>query len=713
MSRGSAVSFRGGMFLAVAIMTHAAALPAAEFPKPYPEKQFTDFGIKILQPDGSAYRVPREDWEGARRRVAADSGWTEWAAQQQAGADAWMKRNRDRAGWEAGWSHEFISPVDSARLVWTEDVPGEDVGHIMSASGGKVAVSARDTPTIFRAWVGEFRKRHSLMAVNIASVYRLTGDKRYAEWVCAQLDFYADNYDSWGKGVAQRKNSHLGFQSLNDAMIVSRLVEATRLVFDYAEPARRQAWFDKLFLPEAELLARSGKAIHNIATWHRAAQAQIALLYRDDTLFEKAMGGQFGLREQIRRGVTSDYYWFEQSMGYNDFIVTATVPLFTFAGLVGQGERIREEAAIVQNLLLSPLLVRFPDNTLPNPADTDAGPRRTPSPWLANACRIWPTSPGLYRAAQSGRRSWHALVDPPEAIDGFDTATNRLPPVTSRNLESTRFALLKKGPWQVFFHYGQITGSHAQSEALNWSASFGGTDISHDPGNTGYGSRIYRDYFSRGLNHNVPLVDGQGQRSWNQGRLLRFDPEAGIVSAEQPRYWPPGYKEMPQWNRDAPPESESPLSGSGVRADRSLRIEGDILLEETRIALTKPEVQARLGLSLHLQGTVLPSVTSDALAFRPVSTAEFVRGRPKAFSYWQDVCAASCRDRASVEVKFAQGVVMRIEFTVAGGGGFTLYKGLSPDLPSPARRTGFYLELDKPDAEAKFLTTITPSTRAD
>ncbi|EIQ01460.1 Heparinase II/III-like protein [Opitutaceae bacterium TAV1] len=683
--------------------TSGAVAPVPVFPKPDPEKVFA--GFKIIQPDGSAYRTPREDWEGARRRVATDPAWKKWTDEQRAAADAWMARNRDRAGWEAGWNHDFISPASGAWLVWTEDVPGEETGVILSHSGEKVAVSGNENPKIFRAWVGAFRKRHALEMGKIASVYQFTGDKRYAEWVCAQLDFYADNYNSWGKGVAQRKNSHLGYQSLDDAVIVSRLVEAARPVFDYAGPVRRQAWFDKLFRPEAELLGRTYGFIHNIATWQRAAQAQIALLYGDEGLLDKAMGGPFGLRAQIDRGVTGDYFWFEQSMGYNDFIVMATAPLFTFAGLIGRQDRIAREATIVQNLMIAPLYIRFPDGTIPNPADNGGRPR-VPSGWFARAYRIWPTPLGLRHAAKSDERSWSALVDPPEQIAGFERVSDALPEVTSRNMESTRFALLRKGPWQVFFHYGQLLESHRQSEALNWSASWNGTDISHDPGNVGYGAQSTQWYYRRGLNHNVPLIDGEGQRTWDPGKLVRFDPEAGVVEAGQSRYWLAGNTRMPPWGWENAPESLR--SGTGVKADRRLHIDGEALVEETGVALTDPSVTARLGLSLHLQGKMRPSQAESETVFRPVSAAEFAKGRTKTFTYWQDVQVASCRDRASVDVEFADGVVMRVEFAVTGGGAFTLYQGSSPDLPPPARRAGFYLELDEPRAAARFMTVIRP-----
>ncbi len=654
-----------------------------DYPKPSPEKTFGS--LKVLQPDGSAYRTPVEDWVGARERIAASPAWAEWAEEQRKAADEWMVRHHDRPEWEAGWNHDFIDPKDSSFLVWTEDIPGEQIDHFMSRSGHRVEI----TPTLFRAWVGAFRKIHADKMSDVARVYRLTGDERYAEWVAGQLDFYAANYAGWGKGVGKRANSWLGFQSLDDAVIVSRLVEAARLIFDWAEPARRQVWRDQLFKPEAELLDKSYATIHNIALWQRATQAQVALLYGDEAMWTRVVDGEFGLRNQFRRGVTSDYFWYEQSMGYNDFIVMAMEPLLTFAGLVGQADRVRNDAAIVQNMMLAPLMIRFPDNTVPNPADSTVIPK-APSGWLTRTYRILPTTLGLAKVA--GTYSWDTLIDPPEAVMAD---RNVLPEVASLNMESTRFGLLKKGPWQVFFHYGQVNKSHAQSEALNWSASYGDVVISRDPGTTGYGSQMTSDYYRRGLNHNVPLIDGEGQKPWHQGKLLRFDAEAGIMSAEQPVYHPKAGTAMPQiWKGS---ESQTVFrSEADVR--RTLRIEGDALIDEASVKLTE---SGRIGLAQHFQGKVrLPVNFAEA--------TDFTVGRPGPFKFWANVRSATFTDRAEFEVEFPGGLVLTVEFATPGE--FIVYQGTSPDYP-PASRTGFYLEKTGDAREAVFVTKIGPSKR--
>ncbi|MDR1281147.1 MAG: heparinase II/III-family protein, partial [Opitutaceae bacterium] len=267
-------------------------------------------------------------------------------------------------------------------------------------------------------------------------------------------------------------------------------------------------------------------------------------------------------------------------------------------------------------------------------------------------------------------------------------APPELPPVTTRNLDTTRFALLKDGPWQVFFHYGQVNRSHSQAEALNWSASFDGHDVTHDPGTVGYGSPMHQGYYRRGLNHNIPLVNGEGQQPWHPGELLAFDATPGRVSAtaSQPHYRP-----------------------GEATARRTLRIEGDKLIDETTVTLVNadPAAVATLGLALHLQGTPrLPA------SFVPVSDKTFTRNRPPVFGYWSDIRAATFENEAAFDVTFPATETTKtrtLRIRISTPGKFTLWQGTSPDYP-PNRRAGFYIEKAEPAREATFITELAPAT---
>lgn len=660
--------------LLLPLMAFASA--PAQFPKPDPEHYLSAF--KIYQPDGSVLRTPIEDWAGARARIGSDAEWSAWLDKQRATVDGWMSRHQDRPGWPAGRGHDFVSPTDGAPLIWTDDVPGEDIDHLKSRGGESVAV----TPKILAAWVDKFRKQHVDMTTDAARLYRLTGEQRYADWAAGQLDFYADNLMAWSdRGLPGHGAARLGVMAFNDAVMIARLIETARLLFDTVTPARRQHWFDGLFKPEVELLESVKPGLHNHTVWNAVARAQVALLYRDEPMWNRAVEDdtEHGLRAQIRRGVTSDYLWFEQSVGYNDFVIMAFEPLITFAGLLGEGRRLVHEASVVQNMMWFSSVIRFPDSTVPNPSDSVAE-YRAPSGRIGSSYRILPTRLGLERAKRT--RSWDTLLDPPADIPtGIYRSDTKLPVVVSRNLESSRMALLKEGPWQVFFHYGQLGRPHVQGEALNWSASYGKTIISRDPGTVGYGSSLYGGYYRRGLCHNVPLVAGEGQEPWEPGRLIAFDADAATVAAAQDRYRP------------------------GVSARRTLRIDGDALVDEATVQLDAADATpVRLGLALHMMGE--PRLGDG---FRPIANGVFSMGRPKAFSHWSDVRAATFTDHAEVDVVFSGGLVLRVSFTAPGE--FTLYQGSAPDRP-PGRHAAFFLET-KTLRQATFTTRIAPAASHD
>lgn len=634
-------------------------LPA--FPKPDPKQAFAETGLKVFQPDGSLLRKPQENWERAKTLVSTDPEWAQWAQERKDTIDDWMAKHNDRTEWQAGWYHDFVSPKDGSFLIWTEDVPTIGTSRIQSRSGHEVEV----TPKIFGGWVMMFRNNHASRMVDAARLYRLTGEERYLDWVTGQLDFYADNYEQWPLLWSRKHPARLGVQALDDAALLTRMVDAARLVFDDVPPEQREKWHKKLFAPQAQMLGESYHVIHNIATWMRSAQTQVALLYEDEALWQWAVEGPYGLRAQLQKGITSDYFWYEQSMHYNIYVANAVLPTLVFAGLTGQGERLEEEAAIIQNLLLSPATIRFADDLrLPSPADATSIPR-VPVGLLGRAARILPTTLGL--AYGDSQKSWDTLVDSVSAEDydlTLESVDELLPQVTSRNMESSQFALIKDGKWQVFFHYGQLLQPHAQREPLNWSASFDGIDISHDPGTTGYGSR-FNAYFRSSMNHNVPTVNGEGQARWARGKLLEF--EAGgngvapFVSASQPNYRP------------------------GVCATRTLRIEGDALLEESSLTFAadaSAKQTGRPGMLLHLQGKALLPAN-----FKPAT--DFTDNRPDTFGFWENVTSARFTDKAQVAVQFADDLVLEVEFTVPGE--FVLYSGSSPDYP-PLRRDAFFLE---------------------
>jgi len=645
----------------VGLTVEAAGLEGAEtprFPKPNPAGVFSELKIDATD-QGQPFRIPIEDWPGARHRVATHSAWQRWLQEVRVDVDDWMDRRRDHPEWVAGWWHDFVSPQDGSFLGCTPDEPEENTLH--SDSDPQV----RLTPKLHAAWVFGFRSRHATKLVDAARLYRLTGETRYADWVVSQVDFYATNFHRWnGRTDWGNERSRLMWQSLDEAVNLIRYVTAVRLLGDRVPAEVKQRWYKQLFKPEAALLERSFQRIHNIACWHRAAEALVGLCFDDEELWERAVYGRpFGLSRQLAEGVTGDYLWFEQSLGYNSYVVSALQPFFEYAMLAGRTVGLESELCTLQNLMLAPILMRFPTGQLPNPADSTGGPSQAPNrALLASTYRLFPTTLGLARAAEQS--NWNTLLDPP-----WPTRLEPLPAATSRHLESSRMAILKRGSWQVFFHYGQLDASHAQAEALNFEVFLDDTDLSHDPGTVGYGSPLHRGFYTKGPAHNVPLVNGQGQAGWNEGQAILFDGTRSIVIAGQPHYRP------------------------DAAAQRELRIDGNSLVDRTTLRFTGTG-SARLGLALHLQGAVE--------RLKDFEVDDDFRETGPGFEFWRDAQTLTATNELSLIVDFGQKV---IDLNVAVPGVFRVTHAVTPDVP-PRQRESLYVESS--GREATFTTTWRP-----
>jgi hypothetical protein len=655
--------------LAMTIASSTAAEPTLQVS---PAKAFAE--LKIFDAEGRPFRAAREDWDGARRRLAEDPAWADWLRDEKSQVDRWMDRHRDRVDWIAGWSNDFVSPKDGSKLEWTEAIPGEEIDHFSSPSDPHVPLTEKLTA----AWIRVWREKHVLMMERAARLYRLTGEKKYADWAAGQLDFYATHYLEW---PPQRQGARLFWQSLTEGVNLITYAHTVRLLGDYADDARRKVWFDKFFAPEVKVLNENFPQILNITCWLRSAAAQVGLIFGDEAMWREAIDGPFGIRQQVADGITSDYLWYEQSLGYNSYVVNALASLFETAGLYGRTDELADEIVIVENLMLSTTYMRFPTGQLPTPSDTKAKLFAPDGELFAALYRVFPTTIGLKQAQHE--RNWNTLLDPPATplVDSVE-----LPAVTSRNFEESRMAVLRGGPWQVFLHYGQpAIKSHLQAEVLNYSVFYGKIDVSHDPGTVGYGSPMHREYYIQGLCHNVPLINGEGQEQPPKGRR-RPDPFTKTRAGE-----------LLEFSTDPPRISVAhPAYRRDAKAQRTLKIENNRLLDVVTVETTSAEPQ-KLGLALHVQGKVrLPA------DFQPVD--DFARDRPESFGYWTDVRSAEYEDKASFDIVYGSKVI-RITFELPGK--FRVWHATTPDAP-PDKREGFYLE--KVGASATFSTTFTATS---
>ncbi|MBC9033707.1 alginate lyase family protein [Sphingomonas sp. JC676] len=153
-------------------------------------------------------------------------------------------------------------------------------------------------------------------------LYRVTGDKAYADYVRRMLLEYATLYPKLGAHPAKANEApgRLFWQSLNDAVWLVYAVQGYDAIRDTLSPADRRTIDDNVFRRMAKFLSSDDAAtfdrIHNHATWSCAGVGMTGYVLRDPALVAMAMkgrdgSGKTGFLRQIDELFSPDGYYTE------------------------------------------------------------------------------------------------------------------------------------------------------------------------------------------------------------------------------------------------------------------------------------------------------------------------------------------------------------------------------------------------------------------
>lgn len=626
------------LLLVVAMFSASAESESAAF-NAWSDQALAAFGMaqKISTADTGTLRTAKEDWVAAAALVTSDSAWRAWLKDREAVVNNWISGQSDRPGWIAGWAHDFIEPSGAARK-WTVADP---VRNDSSVAAEKLR----------GGWVYYFRMNNVERVVEAARLFRLTGNTRYSDWALSQLLFYAENYSKWPLQTKNGQSRMMG-QSLDEAVIATAMLDAVRLLGDRISSTQRMTLKRDLFSPMASNLLASYQGINNISLWHACTVTLIGLEFADNSLIAAGLDGDRGVRTILGDGVTKQLYWHEGSFGYQNYAIRSMLPLFLGADLRGKGSLLRREKLGVQAMLLSPSLIRFDDGLLPSPGDV-IGTLRSPDVGLfLEAYRTLPTRVGLIEASR--RKNWDTLLDPvPEP-----PAPGGMPAVVTFNAPESQFSLLKRNDWQVFIRHGQLVVNHAQEDASSYELYWLSTPVSRDPGVVSYGSELYGNYFRKAIAHNVPLIDGNGQKTFSKGSVLSFDAANARLEIEQPAY------------RD------------GIQLRRTYAIDASSFIDRATLTITSENEVRRVGLLTNLDCSIaLPEGVPE---LSHVQLPDSV-----GFKYWTGTRAFVLPPTWSVRLDCGGA---EFQFQISTLKGQTVYFGSVPTTPPPSRRNAIYVE---------------------
>jgi hypothetical protein len=195
----------------------------------------------------------------------------------------------------------------------------------------------------------EQHKRNYQALYGAGTLYRLTGDRAYADFARDVLLEYARVYPTLGDHPAGRGQTpgRLFWQSLNDSVWLVYGSQGYDAIRDTLSPEDRRTIDEQVFRRMARFLSeetpQTFERIHNHATWAVAGVGMTGYVLRDQDLVEKALtglskNGEAGFIRQIDLLFSPDGYYSEGPY-YQRY---ALAPFIIFARAIEQNDPERD-----------------------------------------------------------------------------------------------------------------------------------------------------------------------------------------------------------------------------------------------------------------------------------------------------------------------------------------------------------------------------------
>lgn len=446
----------------------------------------------------------------------------------------WSREFYDDPAKLSGWGHHYFCEEDGGRLIFDVKKPHEHICCICQKpySGGLYDA----------AWVYIYRYKTVMNALKAAILYKLTGTAEYLNFVEKILLFYSKNYENFkehGRGPGTSGNGKITPQALNEAIFLVRVVNILEILKDDLRSDIVKTVESRLLKPGAWFIEKQKDRIHNIPCWINAGVGLVGLVTGDEKLIYQAFDSEYGLTNQIDKGVTEDYFWYEGSIHYNFFTVESFINLMLFAELYGRD--VTKEKAVVRNMFVAGFKYAFDNLLFPNP--NDGWPNvgiKTYSFLFEMARKIYDTEEFEYMLAEiynSATPRYDVPLSAPYYFGEYSLEAmlfgkdeykqgqlNFLR--KSYDFKTSNFAILKNSRLNTFVKYGHRGPSHAHPDKMTIEVMLGDKVITRDLSNSGYGSRLCKEWHRMTTSHNTVMVDGGNHVSTEQGKTLYFDVNA-------------------------------------------------------------------------------------------------------------------------------------------------------------------------------------------
>lgn len=555
---------------------------------------------------------------------------------------------------KTGWFHDYYCQDDARRLVFD---PKKPKSHVCEGCGRVYSGSPYDD-----CWRSSVHSEITKAAAGAGILYRVTGRKEFFEYARKVLLWYAENYDKFEIQGAHAGKGRIREQSLDEATQLVLLAEAYWDICPDLTDADRKTIAEGYLVPDAKFIHSQTRTIHNIHSWHNGAAGLVGFAVGDKELAAAAIDGKYGLKEQIRRGIKSDGFWFEGSISYHFYTIRSLESLYMAAR--GQGYSL-EGTDKFRLMYTAPIDFTFDNGEFPANNDGWPGGR------LDGMASYYEVAAGLWGDGRvvkllnavygrRGRSGQNALLYGPLELSAKTAASSK-----SVLFEDSGIAMLRNDSVNAYLKFGPYGGGHDHNDRLNMILYAGGKVVVPDLGTSGYGISLNGKWFRASAAHNMLVVDG-GRQANCGGYLVSYEDDEVIGGVKD------AYK--------------------GVDIQRRISLLDDGIEDNVSV---KSDSVHEYDLFYHVRGKLkscnLP--LSEAEAFTKSNGYNMLKGLQKGVCDGRLVMSWMLRDMEG-----------ELKIECQSGEQFEFYVGTCPD--NPADKEMSFLMLRRKDSVAKWKSKL-------
>ncbi|CAN7320432.1 heparinase II/III domain-containing protein [Paenibacillus sp. LjRoot56] len=446
------------------------------------------------------------------------------------------------------WMHYYYCDEDGARLTFEWLKPHL---HRCPTCGKE-----RQHALLDGGWTSLAHSQIGRAVYHIALLYAIEPDAERLQFVKSYLMAYADHYETYAihGNIPYNGPGKLFAQTLDEAHWITDLALGFDMIKEHLTREEITHIRRGLLEPCARfLIAHKEEQIHNHSVLITSAIAALGLLLDDNEILGAGLEGEYGLRDQLVRGIFEDGQWYEGNVQYHFY---AFQSLLHYALIAEGTERDVWQMNELKAMFDFPLHLVLPNGVMPTLNDAGLGHHiGTYAPYYEIAYDIYgeakyrsllqaaygmdETGPSMQGVNLSKRDSVYALMfggdlagQPAEATDSLGEEVRR-----TRSLpESGLTKIVNQDGWHVIVKHSRFGGEHDHMDRLGLSIMHGDIPLLVDPGTTAYGIPVHYGWFKHTYSHNTVSIDGADQPP-RDGRLIQMHEEPWGVWLETAVDW--------------------------------------------------------------------------------------------------------------------------------------------------------------------------------